>query len=1091
MSNFYQIEQKLKEFYKKYYKNLLLKGTLLFLSLGVSYFLLISFVEYFFWLSPIGRTFLFWLFVLVETFLLFQFIGKPTLKLIQATKGISHLELSKIVGKHFKEVEDKLLNVLQLKQSSGSSDLLLASIEQKSKELAPIQFNKAISYKVNFKYIKFTLAPLLLVILLFFTNLIADFSSSFNRVVNYQTAYEPPAPFQFVLENENLSVIQGEDFTVNITAKGNIIPSEAKIHFEGQEYFLKNSNIGNFQFTFSQIQKNLSFYVESNRVSSKEFLVNVLNTPRIKGIELEIDYPGYTYQKDKKTDSPSNLIVPEGTKITWNVSAENTEKVNFIYDNIKKDFIKSDSGFSYKKTAKKNIRYQITASNKNIEDYENIGFVVNVVKDESPKIEVRSNIDSLSNNPIYFIGQISDDYGLRNLQIVYQQVGNSASKQSHKLKVNKENLQSFYYNFPEGLNLIEGYGYELFFEVYDNDAVNGSKKTKSKTFTYRVKTQEEVDEKLLQDQKDYINRLEKSLTSQKKQKTDLQEIQKDLQNKQNMNWNDKKKIENLVKRQKQYQQMMKKQTNNLLENFDNKKEETENIQTNKEELKKRIEELKKLKKQQKLLEELEKLAEKLNKEQLVKKTKELAEQNKQQERSLERILELTKRFYVEQKMTQIANKLEKLAKEQNDLSNKENQTPKQQEEITKKFDKLEKELEELEKNNQDLKKPMDIPDVSDEKHEVKKSQKKSQESLTQKNTSSAKKNQKKAGKKMQEMSKKMQQSMMDMQANSIEENAEDLRKILKNVITFSFQQEALLKTFEEIDFQHPNFGKSLRKQNVVKTYFEHIDDSLYVLSMRVPQISTKIQNDLANAHYNLDESLENFSERRFDSGISNQQFVMTSANNISDFLSDLLNNMNNSISGKGKGKQSKSFNLPDIMQQQKGLSEKTKKGLGKQQQKGKQQNGKEKGKQKGNQQGEENIGELYRIYQQQNQLKQQLENLIEEGKDPKGQGKKVVKTMEQLENEILEKGFSQEVLQRMQSLEYQLLKLDKAVLEQNKDKKRKPNTNTTQFSKKELKQIEINKLFYNQLDILNRQSLPLQQNFKKKVQKYFSKTKQG
>ena len=48
----------------------------------------------------------------------------------------------------------------------------------------------------------------------------------------------------------------------------------------------------------------------------------------------------------------------------------------------------------------------------------------------------------------------------------------------------------------------------------------------------------------------------------------------------------------------------------------------------------------------------------------LKKLKQLAQQNKQQERSLERILELTKRFYVEEKTLQIANKLESLSKKQ-------------------------------------------------------------------------------------------------------------------------------------------------------------------------------------------------------------------------------------------------------------------------------------------------------------------------------------------------------------------------------------------------------------------------------------------
>ena len=43
------------------------------------------------------------------------------------------------------------------------------------------------------------------------------------------------------------------------------------------------------------------------------------------------------------------------------------------------------------------------------------------------------------------------------------------------------------------------------------------------------------------------------------------------------------------------------------------------------------------------------------------------------------------------------------------------------------------------------------------------------------------------------------------------------------------------------------------------------------------------------------------------------------------------------------------------------------------------------------------------------------------------------------------------------------------------------------FGYNELKELQFKKQFYNQMEILNRQSLPLQQDFEKKVQKYFSK----
>ena len=191
-----------------------------------------------------------------------------------------------------------------------------------------------------------------------------------------------------------------------------------------------------------------------------------------------------------------------------------------------------------------------------------------------------------------------------------------------------------------------------------------------------------------------------------------------------------------------------------------------------------------------------------------------------------------------------------------------------------------------------------------------------------------------------------------------------------------------------------------------------------------------------------------------------------------------------SQSGKGK-KGGKSFSLPDIIQKQEDLVKKMQQGN----KKGQQQNGKQKGQSKGNR-NDGLDGELYKIYQQQSQLRQELQNALKNvRRNGNPAARKILKSMEQLENEILEKGFNPATIQKMQQLKYNLLKLDKAAFEQDKDTKRKSTTNQQQYNQKNINLL-LKKLFYNQTEILNRQSLPLQKNYKKKVQEYFSNSKQ-
>ena len=83
MEQFEIIQQKLEAFIRKYYLNELLKGGILFFTIGVLYFLITLLVEHFLWLNMLGRTLLFWIFILVSMGLFAKFICIPLAKLFK------------------------------------------------------------------------------------------------------------------------------------------------------------------------------------------------------------------------------------------------------------------------------------------------------------------------------------------------------------------------------------------------------------------------------------------------------------------------------------------------------------------------------------------------------------------------------------------------------------------------------------------------------------------------------------------------------------------------------------------------------------------------------------------------------------------------------------------------------------------------------------------------------------------------------------------------------------------------------------------------------------------------------------------------
>jgi hypothetical protein len=1093
MSNFTSIQQKLKEFIIRFYSNELIKGLILFSAFGLLYFIITLFVEYFLWLPPKARSVLFFVFILVELGLLIKFIAIPISKLLGFQKGISFKESSKIIGNHFPEVDDKLLNILQLNENKEQSELLIASIEQKSESLKPIIFKKAVNFRSNIKYVKYLSIPLVIWLLVYLSGNISIFNDSLTRVVHYQTAYEPPAPFTFRILNTNLSIIEAKPFELEVETVGNLIPENVKIHFNSENYILKDKSHGLFSYDFINFKESVIFYLEANGVRSKNYQLNIVKIPIVIGFEMFLDYPSYTGKKDEMVKNTGYAVVPEGTDVTWNIKTEETDSLTFISNDSYPFELNTSNDFSIRKKLNQTVGYQISTSNKNLKHYEKLSYVIEVVKDEFPKMDVKTDIDSVSRGPVQFAGQLSDDYGLSKLNLVYYSVENKASLINQTIEIEKTTFEEFYYIFsPLQLEIQEGVGYEMYFEVFDNDAVNGNKSVKSNVFKYYNKTVQEITDELLKEQEQNFDELNKTTKKAEKLNKDFEDFSKELKKKSGLNWNDKKELDQFLTRQEQYQEMLEKHTEELKENLDEQelRNDDQLLNDKKEELKKRIEEAQELQKKNELLEQLKKMAEKLDKEGMLDKLEKFTQQNKQKKKTLERILELAKRFFVEKKAVQISRKLDSLSNKENKLAEQEMNSAEEQKKLNEDFDDIKKDFDELRKENQNLGQPMDFPDTKSEQKGIEDTMKKATDLLEQqyerkgdekeKSNRAGSAHQKSAAKKMKQLSKKMNGAMEAMQGESIEENIDDLRAIIENLLNFSFEQEQLMVSLEGVDAAHAEFPVKLKKQQILKEHFEHIDDSLYTLSLRLQKLSSNIQSHLTEAHYNIDKSLENIAENRMQQGRSNQQFTMTAANNLADMLSNLLNSLQNPGMGKGKGK-GNSFSLPDIIEKQKGLSQKMKEGMEKGEKKGE-------GMEKRNGEGEQMSGEQYQIYQEQNALRQALQEMMD--KDGKGgsKGQEALKQMEDLEKQLLDKGFTNEVMRQMLQLEHELLKLENATLKQGKDSKRKSETNETRFDKRTIPEIKNKKLYFNSNEVLDREPLPLRTNYKKKVQEYF-KTK--
>ncbi|MDT8414998.1 MAG: DUF4175 family protein [Flavobacteriaceae bacterium] len=1090
-----EILNKLEGYIRKYYLNELLRGAIFFIALGLLYFLLITSLEYFLWLNTTFRTLLFWVFILVELGLFAWFVVRPVLGLFNIRRGLTVEAAAKNIGRHFPEVKDKLTNLLQLQTQDTDNELVLAAIRQKSVELKPIPFQIAINLQNNVPFLKYAFIPVLIILAILFTGK-SDFFEGYSRVARFNTPFSPPPPFQFMLLNKALTAIENEDFTIRVKTVGDVVPETMSVFVNGKERLLKKIDAQSFAYTFENIKERKDFYFQSGKYNSEVYALTLLKVPAMLQMKMKLDYPSYTGKKDESMENTGNVTVPEGTQIRWEIRAKNTSQIVFEDRDSLRNFEKQNNLFVFDKTVQFNQTYALSSSNEALKNHERLQYNIEVVRDEMPVIKVRQLIDSLNPSVQYFAGQLSDDYGLKTLKLVYQIKNQVKTSKSILLSVKKGLIDQFTLSFPDSLDLLPGNAYEIYFEVGDNDGFNGSKVSRSETFFYNKKTSTETQAYLLNQQQNLMQNLDKTNDNIQKFDKQIEKLNELQKSKSNLSWNEQQALKDVIERQKQQESMMKKFSEDLMKSFQQNPEET----PMQESLKERLEQNKnEAEANEKLLEELQKIADKLSQTELTERLEELAKQSKSRKKSLQQLLELTKRYYVEQKMQSIANQVSQLAEKQEQLSEEspDKNTAAEQEKMNERFDALKKDFDELEKDNAKLQKPVSIDRDQITEKEISKEQEKAQESLKQNKPEQAKPRQKRAAEKMKQMGQQMQQSMSMSGQDQLQEDIDVLRQIMENMLTFSMEQEKLMEKTDASERNTKGFSNVLKEQYYLREHFSHIDDSIFTLSLRHPEFSEKINQEIEKIYSFTDRSLEELSEYQIYKAASTQQYTLASANVLADFLSDILQNMQERMSGKGGGGE-QGFQLPDIIQQQKTLTEQMEEKMG--EQKGKEgkegkdgEQGKESGQEKGKgsnngeseENSEENYGELLEMLKQQQALNQALKDLIQkEGLTPPNTN--LLKQAEQLEREMLMQGYNANVLEKMKNFQHQLLQLKDAVNKQNNEEQRVSKFNEKTFSQPDTMPLNI-KEYFREIEILNRQPLPLQPSFKQKIKKYFTK----
>ncbi|PZF70932.1 DUF4175 family protein [Taibaiella soli] len=1099
MNNYDRLISSLDAFIRKYYANQLIRGSLLLLICLLLYILTASLSEYYFYLPVWLKVTIVTLFVGVGSFALIAWVIIPLLRMSKLGKVISHETAAVIIGRHFPEVSDKLLNILQLKQHSetnASQELIAASIDQKASQISVVPFAQAVDFTKNKKLLPYLL-PLLLIgvfILIAAPNVFKDAS---ERLLQPTKTFEKPAPFRFVILSNPLQASRNSDFTLQVSAEGNALPAEMAVDLNGEHVPMQSIGASKFQYTFKNMTDAVSFRLFAAGFYSQSYTIKVAQKPLLKAFKVQIDYPEYIGKKDEIRNSLGDMTLPVGTTVRWGFIAEHTDDAHIRFANGSPINLPANGGmFGYSFRFMNDTSYTLLLKNKQSIAADSFQYHVQIIPDQFPVIQLQEHRDTVSGKQILLTGTAGDDYGVSKVVFnfsISNEKGQALTQKSIPLKITPGALTTFQHYFDvDMLQLQSGQKLSYYIEAWDNDGVHGAKASRSEVMTFQMFNNKQLDSAINANAQQINSGLSNSAQQTEKLQDQYKDMQSKMLNSDKSDWEQQQSLQELLKKQQQLQS----QVENAKKRFEEQMQQSEqkqysqDVKDKQEDLKKQMDNL--LNKElQEQIKKLQDLIQKMNKEQPMQTMQQLEQDNKLFNMDLQRMQELMKQLEMQMRLEDLVSKMDDLAKKQLELKDQTDKNKKgndalskDQQDLKKDLDKaMQGDMKDLNDLNKKMQTPQDMQQSQQQGQQAQQNMQQSDQSLQQNQNSKSSQSQSKAAQNLQQMADMMRQQAGGMNMQQIEMDIRAVRQILTNLMRLSFDQEKLMKNVQQTSVTSQEYLANQTEQNRLHSNSYMIRDSLFSLSKRLSKLSATVNKETTELEKNMKYSLDALENRRVGEALTRQQYVMTRANNLALMLNEMLANLmqmqaqaqNNPGKGScnnpggmnpkpGAGKQlsdiiTKQQQLGNAMQQMQGAQQ------GKQpggQQQGQQpgQQGQQQGQgQKGNQQGGEgglgsqgnsasneygNSEQLARMAEQQAELRRQL-NELNSLLNSKGLGnakelREIQDKMDKNEADLVNRRLGSEFQMRQKEIMTRLLEAEKSLREQEQDDKRSSNT---------------------------------------------------
>lgn len=1058
-------KNKILEFLKRGRRALLLvsslSGTMLAFAVILAAGILLISLNGLFYFDTGARSLMFFGWLIISVAAIIGFIFAPIIRAPRQRRVAVEIE------KEYPQLETRLVSAYDLmkidpEKIGYSREIIEAAVKDAGSKISNLKPGKIAPYR-KLKEKSAWLVFSLLLVAGFLAAFPATFHEGFRRGTKPFRYIPKPTLTNLDIRPGDAQVTKYNDLKIEIEVSGKE-PEEVTIYriFEpGSERGFKASrseeNPQLWHFTFEDVKRDFNYYVTGGDFTSRKFDIQVVNRPRVIGLSLTFNYPSYTGLANQTLDAnEGNVDVPYGTYVTVRARfSKDIEEGKLVFsDTTEKAMeVKGESASGTFRAIEPGYYSIHVIDEEGLANDEPIEYPIRVHMDEYPTVEITSpgtDVDLTEDMLVPLSILAEDDYGFSNFKLAY--VNQKSPDDTSRIEIpfdlwGKPQVAVDYFWDLSDMGLVPNDIVLYWIEAFDNDLVTGPKMAKSRVYSVRFPSIDEIIRDVSEERDQQMGDVEEIAKQERQLQKELTELTREMQRETEVSYEQREDLREAMEKQKELSEKLEE----TAQEYDKTTEKISEQRLASMEVVQKMMEVQQLlqevatEEMRQAMQKLQEAMESMDPEALRKAAEEFQMSQEELMERLDRTLSLLKRMQVEQRVEDMRALSEKLKEMQDQVSKGLEDGSMSKEDAQRMQDRVTEGSELLEQGLQELAEMMkEFPDMpsdmaqqlSQEMQNNSPSQKSGQcsSNMASGNMSQCQKQSKELSEQFEQTAEQLQKMQQQMQQMLSQETKEAIRRAVFGLLNLSERQENLLFQLDR-NIRDKGLARSMGKDAVdINVALTRITNEIVKISEKNMMMPPSVAAILGTSLDQMEGMLKELEQGRGYAASPVGYEAMASMNIAAEKLLETMDMMNSqSSSSCPSGSQSFFQKMQNMCQKQGQINQATIPLAGSQGQSGSMPGG----------MTPDQMAAAGRLAAEQEAVRKSMEELAKEAEqrsDIAGRMDDILENMEEVIKDLRNRGADERTLQRQERIMSRMLDIQKSLHKQEFEKRRKSKT---------------------------------------------------